>query len=105
MPHDVTNSIVRKGKRPVARLEAISYRSGFRTLRQQLLHHLAADVRQPEIAAQIAISQPRVVQAKAVKNSGLQVVNVDGVFDHVQSQLIRLADDLAPFDATAREPQ
>ena len=50
---------------------------------QHLLDDVARDVRQPEIAAHVAVGQPRVIEAEAVQHGGLQIVDVDLVFDDV----------------------
>ena len=48
-------------------------------LREDLLHHLAMHVGQAEVAALVAIGQPRVVDAQQVQDRGVQVMDVDGV--------------------------
>ena len=60
-------------------------------LRQHLLHHVARDVGEPEIAAHVVVGQARVVQAQAVQHGRLQVVHVDLVFEDVEAEVVRLA--------------
>ncbi len=59
----------------------LSLSRALRQLRKQLLHHLAADVGQPEVAALEAIGQLEMVEAEQVQDRGLQVVDVDSVLD------------------------
>ena len=59
-------------------------------LRQHLLHNVPRDIRQPEIAAHVAVGQLRVIQAQAVQHRRLQIVNVDLVFGDIESQIVRL---------------
>ena len=73
-------------------------------LREQFCHDFAADVRQAEIAAEVAICQPLVIESKAVENRGLQVVNVDAISCDFQAEVVRFADHLAAFDSAAGQP-
>ena len=50
------------------------------------------------------ISQACVVDAHQVKNRGVNVVDVEAVFDRVQADFVGLADGLAAFDAAAGHP-
>src|SRR5687768_17363691 len=54
----------------------------------QPLHHLPMHVGQPEVAALKPIDEPRVVDAEAVEGGGLEVVDVDGVFDDVVTVVV-----------------
>ena len=57
-------------------------------LRQQLLHHFAVHVGQAEVAALEAVGQPGVVEAQQVQDRGVQVVDVDAIFDGVEAELV-----------------
>src|SRR5712692_5045205 len=61
---------------------------GLGSLRKEFGHDVTGHVRQPEIPAQIAVRKPGVIEAKAVQNGGLQIVNVDGIFNDVESQIV-----------------
>ena len=61
-------------------------------LRQNRPHDLAADVGQAEVAAGVAEGQPLVVEAQQVQDRRLQVVDVDGVLDDVEAQVVGAAD-------------
>ena len=60
-------------------------------LRQNLRHHIPADVRQPEMAALELVGQLLVVDAQAVQDRGVQVVDVDRVVDDVVAEVVGLA--------------
>ena len=59
---------------------------------ENLLDHLAADIRQSEIAALEAIGQPGVVEAEQVQDRRLEVVNVHRVFDDVEAEFVGRAE-------------
>ena len=44
---------------------------------KQIFDDVAVHIRQPEVPALELVRQPRVVDAQAVQNRGLQIVNVD----------------------------
>src|SRR5688500_2033747 len=69
----------------------------------QLSNNIAADVREAEIAAHVAVRESLMVQAQGVQNSGLQVVNVDPVSGDMERKLVCFTDDLAGFDTAAGE--
>ena len=54
-------------------------------------HHVAGHVGQAEVAALEAVGELRVVDAQQVQHRGVQVVNVDGVFDGGVAQLVGVA--------------
>src|SRR5579864_7482277 len=92
----------RAGRAPVARHSttehANSVSSKASVSRQQLFHHLAGHVRQPEIAALEAIGQFQMIEAKQMQDRRVEVVDVDWVFDHTPTEIVRLADDLSALD-------
>ena len=51
-------------------------------------HHIAVYVRQPEIAALIAIGEPQVIQPEQMQNSGLQVINRHWILADVKAEFI-----------------
>ena len=63
------------------------------------------DVGQPFVAAVQVIGHPAVVEAQQVEDRGVQVGDLDAVFDGVIAQLVGGAVSLAAFDAAAGQPQ
>ena len=59
---------------------------------------------QAEISAGVAEGQLFVVETEQVKDSGVQVVNVDAAIDGCVPEFIGLAVDMATFDAAAGQP-
>ena len=72
--------------------------------RDQLAHHFAVYVGQAEVAAGVAVGEPLVVEAQQVQHRGVQVVNVNGVFDRREAEFVGGAVDRAPFHAASRQP-
>ncbi len=61
-------------------------------LREDLLHRVMFfDTREPEIQAAEAEVEPSVVEAQAVQDRSLDVVNMDGSFDDVKPQFVGAA--------------
>lgn len=75
-----------------------------RCSRQNLLDHVAMDIRQPEVAAGIAISQLLVIESHDVQDGGVEIVNVHGIFQHFVADVVCLAVDDAGFHTAAGEP-
>src|SRR6266571_6269064 len=71
---------------------------------EQRLDHFAADVGEALVTALVLVSQLRVVDSQTMQDRGLQVVDVDRVFNNVIAIIIRLAEGDAFLDATARHP-
>ena len=61
-------------------------------------------VGQAEVAALEAVGEPRVVDAQAVQDRGVEVVDVDGVSDDVVAVVVGLAVGDAGLDAAAGQP-
>ena len=61
------------------------------------------NIREPEVAAGVAIGEAFVIETEEVKNGRVEVVDVDRVFDHVHSQLIGRAINHTPFHAAASQ--
>ena len=72
--------------------------------RQQAFHHVPVHVGQAEVAALELVGQPRVVDAQAVQDRGVQVVDVDGVVHDVVAEVVGLAERDAGLDAAAGHP-
>src|SRR5262245_61321074 len=76
----------------------------FIRLRKQLVHHVSIYIREPEIAAGVAVSQLLVIEPQRVQQGGMQVVHVDLVHHSMMAKLIGLAVREAGFEAAAGEP-
>ena len=72
--------------------------------RQDVADDLALHVGQAEVAAGVAVGQPRVVQAQQVEDRGVEVVDVDAVLGDVDAVLVGRAVDDPAFDAAAGQP-
>src|SRR5262245_64905014 len=76
----------------------------FIELAQYPSYHVPVHVRQPKVAAAVAIGEPQVVEAQEVQNGGVQVVDADAIFDGAVADLVGGAVMDAAFDAGAGEP-
>ena len=65
---------------------------------------LAVHVGQPHVAAAEAVGQPLVVDAQQMQHRGVQVVDLDLVFDGVVAVVVGGAVDGAALDAAAGQP-
>ena len=74
------------------------------TLREYLCDDLAADIGQAEIPALRAIGQAFVVDSKAVKNSCLQIVYVDRVFNDVVAVVVGFPERDAGLHPASGKP-
>ena len=72
--------------------------------RQNRPHNVATHIRQPKIAALIAISEPVVLDAEQMQQRGVQVVDFDDVLDGVVAQVVGRAVADAALDAAAAQP-
>src|SRR5204862_5570656 len=83
------------------------HRAQFRSLssdsRHYPRHHLAVIVREPEIAAVVAIGQFLVIEAQQTQDRGVKIVDVHLVLDGARSKLICRAVNGAAFDAASGE--
>ena len=73
-------------------------------LRNQLLHHLAMHIGQPEVAAGVAIGELLVIEAEQLQDRGVQIVDV-----HRFSTALKPNSSVAPvhvaaFHAAAGQP-
>src|SRR2546423_2077625 len=70
-------------------------------LRQNIVHHSPMDIGETKLASLIAVGQSFVIKAKAVQNCRLQIINMNRVLNHVESEVICAAIDYARFDPAA----
>ena len=73
-------------------------------LRKDFLDDVAADVGQAVVAALEAERQLEMVQTQQMQQCGLQVVDVDDVFDRVVTEFVGVPDRLPAFDAATGQP-
>src|SRR4051812_20973020 len=71
---------------------------------EDVCHHAAVHVGEAEIAALEAVGEPLVVEAELVEERGVEIVDVDGVFDGVEAEVVGAAVAQAGLDAAAGEP-
>ena len=71
---------------------------------QDVLDHLAVHVGQPVVPALELVGQPRVIDAQAMEDRGVQVVDVDRVAGDVVAEVVGLAVGDAGLDAAAGQP-
>src|SRR4051812_44867508 len=62
------------------------------------------DVGQPEVASLESVSQALVIQAKAMEDGGVEVVDVNRVFRDVVTEIVGLPVRDPRFDAAAGHP-
>src|SRR5581483_11038178 len=72
---------------------------------EHLLYYIAGDVGQAKIAAHVPIGQAGVIEAQALQDRRLQIVNVHFVLDYAHAQFVRLADHRAALHAAAGHPE
>jgi hypothetical protein len=68
------------------------------------MNHPAVDVGQSKVASGVAEGELLVIESEQVEDRGMEVVDVDFVFDGLEAEFIRGAMDRAAFDTTARQP-
>ena len=100
---DVERGIAMQSSRDIPFRKAIETSQLFGS-GEDLSDDLAADVCQAEIAARVAEGQALVIQAQEVQDRGLQIVDVDRVFDDVKTQIVGGAIERARLDAAAGHP-
>src|SRR5262249_17369446 len=76
----------------------------YRALSQQSFDKLAVDVGQTEIPALETVSELLVIKSEAMKDGGVEVVDVDRVLDDVIAEIVGLAVTDAGFDASTSHP-
>jgi hypothetical protein len=60
------------------------------------------DVGQAEIPACVVVSKPLVIEAEEVENGGMKIVNVNGIFDSLETEFIGSPINLAAFHSPPR---
>ena len=75
----------------------------FEKLGNDVLDNPAGNVGQAEVAPGVAVGQPLVIQAKQVKNGGVQVVHMDAALDCLATKFVGLAVAKAGFGAAPGE--
>ena len=70
-------------------------------LSKNRLHHVAGDVGQPEIAAAVAVGEPRVIEAQQVQHRRVQIVHVHRVLHGFEAEFVGGAVRHAALDAAA----
>ena len=73
-------------------------------LSNEFVNNAAFNVRQPEVAAGVAVGELLVVEAQEVQNRGVQVVDVDAVLDGLEAEVVGRAVDVAAAHAAAGQP-
>ncbi len=73
-------------------------------IRPESRGRLPCDVGQAEIAAVVAIGQPRVIDAQQVQDRGVQVVDAHAVDDGLEAEFVGLAVVDAALDSAAGQP-
>ena len=77
-------------------------------LRQEVVDDVAINVRQAEVAAGVAVGEPFVVEAKHMKQRGVQIVDGDAIFDARKPNSSVAPWHVAPLETAAghehREP-
>ena len=62
------------------------------------------DVGQAEVPAAVAVDQLFVVQAEEVQDGGVEIVDVDSVFDGLETKIVRAPVGHSSPDAPTRHP-
>src|SRR6185437_2335360 len=73
-------------------------------LREELFDNVSGDVGQTEIAALEPVSELGVIEAEAIENRRVEVVDVDLVLDDVETEVVAFPDRNAGLDAAPRHP-
>ncbi len=82
----------------------VIYPANLRALGQYFVDDLAMDIGQAEIAALMSECQPLVIDAQAVQNRGVKVVDVNRVLLHVVAEVVCFAEHDTGLDTAARHP-
>ena len=75
-----------------------------RTLRNERLHHVPLYIREPEIAAGVAVGELLVIETEQREDRRMQVVDVDFVLGRGKTKFIRRAINLPAFHTAAGKP-
>ena len=74
------------------------------TSRQDVLHDMAVDVGEAEVSAGVAVGELFVIETHEVENGGVEVVDVDFVFDGCEAEFVGGAVGHAAFDTATGQP-
>jgi hypothetical protein len=61
-------------------------------------------IRQPELAALEAIGEAFVIDAEAVQDGGLKVMDMDGILQGIETEVVGTAESHTGLDAAAGHP-
>ncbi len=75
------------------------------TLRQDFLDHVAVHIGQPKLAALVFEREPLVIDSQLMQNRGMQIMDVNRVFDNVVAVGIGRSMNGSAFDPAAGHPQ
>lgn len=70
----------------------------------QLFNDISMNVGEAEVAASVTEGEPLVIEAKQVEERGVEIVNVDFVFDGLKAEFVGRPVDVAAPNTTARQP-
>jgi len=74
------------------------------SLRHNVMHNVAGDVGQPEIAAAVAIRQSLVIHSQQMQDRGVQIVDADAILDRFVAGLVGFATRDSATNTSARHP-
>src|SRR6476620_10441653 len=75
-----------------------------KSLDQQVVYDLAFDVGKTKVAALKSIGQFRVIEAEQMQERGVEIVDVDFVFDHMETELVGFSERESGFETAAGHP-
>src|SRR5687768_10192718 len=64
----------------------------------------AVNVGEAEVAARVTVGETLVIEAEQMENGGVEIVDVNRIFDCFEAEFVGGPVDCSPFDPTAREP-
>src|SRR6516162_7557129 len=73
-------------------------------LRDDVLDEVSRDVCQPEIPAAVAVRQPGVVDAHQIQDGCMYIVDVNGLLDSLEAEVVGCAVYRAALDGASGEP-
>lgn len=71
---------------------------------QNALNEIARDVRQPVVAACVAVRELFVIDAQQVQDCGLEIVDMDWILGNVEAKIIGRSMSVTGFDAATGQP-
>jgi hypothetical protein len=88
----------------VTAAERVRHKAKVCALRQDWADDVAGYICQTEVAALKFVGQLGVIDAQAMEDRGVKVVDVDGVFHYVIAEVVGLAMGKAALDAATGHP-